>query len=105
VKISKPFLAVVLVGFIACLLITTAILLTRTPIVIKDNNWSGAHALKTTTPTAAIFPAAPGWSKTMLPISSPHGTSALPTLPAKTPYTTWTILPSWIPTEMPTSQP
>ena len=104
-KISKPFLAVVLVGFIACLLITTAILLTRTPIVIKDNNWSGAHALKTTTPTAAIFPAAPGWSKTMLPISSPHGTSALPTLPAKTPYTTWTILPSWIPTEMPTSQP
>ncbi len=104
-KISKPFLAVVLVGIIACLLITTAILLTRTPIVIKDNDWSGAHALKTTTPTAAIFPAAPGWSKTMLPISSPHGTSALPTLPAKTPYTTWTILPSWIPTEIPTSQP
>jgi hypothetical protein len=105
VKISKPFLAVVLVGIIACLLITAAILLTRTPIVIKDNDWSGAHAFKTTTPTAAIFPAAPGWSKTMLPISSPHGTSALPTLPAKTPYTTWTILPSWIPTEIPTSQP
>ena len=104
-KISKPFLAVVLVGFIACLLITAAILLTRTPIVIKDNDWSGAHALKTTTPTADIFPAAPGWSKTMLPISSPHGTSALPTLPAKTPYTTWTLLPSWIPTEIPTSQP
>jgi len=105
VKISKPFLAVVLVGIIACLLITAAILLTRTPIVIKNNDWSGAHAFKTTTPTAAIFPAAPGWSKTMLPISSPHGTSALPTLPAKTPYTTWTILPSWIPTEIPTSQP
>jgi hypothetical protein len=105
VKISKPFLAVVLVGIIACLLITAAILLTRTPIVIKDNDWSGAHALKTSTPTANIFPAAPGWSKTMLPISSPQGTPALPTLPAKTPYTTWTLLPSWIPTEIPTSQP
>ena len=104
-KISKPFLAVVLVGIIACLLITGAILLNRTPIVIKDNGWSGVHALKTTTPTAAIFPAIPGWSKTLLPISSPQGTPALPTLPAKTPYTTWTLLPSWIPTDTPTSQP
>ena len=104
-KISKPFLAVVLVGVIACLLITAAILLTRTPIVIKDNDWSGAHALKTTTPTAAIFPAAPGWSKTMLPISSPQGTPALPTRAATTPFTTWTPLPPGIPTDTPTSQP
>jgi len=104
-KISKPFLAVVLVGIIACLLITAAILLNRTPIVIKDYGWSGAHALKTTTPTAAIFPTAPDWSKTMLPISSPQGTPALPTPAIKTPSTTWTLLPSWTQTEMPTSQP
>jgi hypothetical protein len=103
-KISKSFLGALGVGVIACLLIAATLLVLHKPI-LQDNGWSGTQPISTTTPSAAIFPAAPDWSKDMLPISSPQGTPTLHKRAATTPFTTWTPLPPGIPTEPPTSQP
>ena len=103
-KISKALLGAIGVGILACLLIAGTILALHQPIV-RENGWNGVQPVSTTTPTAAIFPTLPSWAKTMLPISP------LPTLPARTPFTTWTPLPTWSPlpgwtaTSLPTSTP
>jgi hypothetical protein len=97
-KISKALLGALGVGVIACLLIAATILVLHQPI-LQENGWSGVQPISSTTPSAAIFPATPDWSKDMPPISSPQGTPALPTRAATTPF------PLGIPTEPPTSQP
>ena len=59
-KVSKKLLAVLLVMVIACVLIVTAILLLRTPIVVQSG-WNGAHPIDTTTPTLTLFPDQGWW--------------------------------------------
>ena len=76
-KVSKKIIAVILVMVIACVLIVTAILLLRTPIVVQDN-WNGAHPIQTTTPTLTLFPDQGWW--TSMPTAPGLGGVPTPTL-------------------------
>jgi len=80
-KVSIKLLAVLLVVVIACVLIVTAILLLRTPIVVQ-NDWNGAHPIDTTTPTLTLFPDQGWW--TAMPTAPGLGGIPTPTF-KKTP--------------------
>ena len=69
-KASHKILAVILVVVIACILISTTIVLLRKPIVLND--WSGEPPLNTTVPTLTL-----GWWNSVTTV--PTSTSTTPT--------------------------
>ena len=98
-KVSKPFLSVILVVIIACVLVGAAIMLLRSALVVRED-WNGVHPFQTSTATLTLFPEQGWW--TSMPTAP--GLGIIPT-PSVTSASSTKGTPTRQPSSTPIHQP